>query len=66
MIHQAYIEMLQPARIKERKKVTQRSLKVKYRKEKETRKKRLLLSTTKMMRNRKTQTILKTEKPKLT
>ena len=52
-IHQAYIEMLQPARIKERKKVTQRSLKTKYRKEKET-KKRLLLSTIKMMRNRKT------------
>ena len=50
MIHQAKIEMLQPARIKEREKFTRRSLKKKYGKEKETSKKRLLWSTRKMMR----------------
>ena len=35
MTHQAYIEMLQPARIRERKKVMWRSLKKKYQKEKQ-------------------------------
>ena len=43
MVHQAYIEMLQPARIKEREKVTQRLVKKKYQKEKETSKKTLAI-----------------------
>ena len=43
MIHQAYTEMLQFARIKERERVTRKSLKKKYLKKKETSKKHLLL-----------------------
>ena len=39
MIYQAYTEMLQSAKIKERETVTQRLLKKRYRKEKETTKK---------------------------